>query len=204
MVRTSGRNPIGVILAGGASRRMGIDKATVELAGRPMLEWVGAALRAVTDRIVVAGPERPGLTDEMEVIDDAGRPHRGPLAGVASVLRSADPGDVVVVVGVDQPWVRRGTIEAIVARVVDRAVVPVPDGIRQTTCAAYPADLSEIASAELDAGGSLQSMLDRAAFDPVPDTELAAIGEDGRSWFSVDTAEDLARGIDRYGPPAAR
>ena len=44
--------PIGVMLAGGASSRMGTDKATVEVAGRPMSAWVLDALSAVCEDVL--------------------------------------------------------------------------------------------------------------------------------------------------------
>jgi hypothetical protein len=45
-------------------------------------------------------------------------------------------------------------------------------------------------------------MLDRTAFDPFTEADLASCGEDGRSWFSVNTPEDLAEGLGRYGTPS--
>lgn len=194
---------VGVVLAGGASRRMQTDKAVIDVAGRPMLSWVIDALESVTEEIVVAGPERPGWDDRRHV-PDTGSPHRGPLAGVVAVMEQVDPDAVLVVVGVDQPWIRVRTLQAIVGRFAQRPVVPVPDGVRQTTCAAYPADLSLVAMRELNAGGSIQSMLDRTAFDPFTEADVAACGEDGRSWFSVNTPDDLADGLIRYGAPTYR
>ncbi|MBT8207075.1 MAG: NTP transferase domain-containing protein, partial [Acidimicrobiia bacterium] len=35
---------VGLIVAGGDSTRMGVDKALVEVAGRPFLKWVADAL----------------------------------------------------------------------------------------------------------------------------------------------------------------
>ena len=203
MVGTPPGKLVGVILAGGASRRMGEDKALVEVAGRPMLAWVATALEASTDRILVAGPERAGWSD-LTFVNDAGAPQRGPLAGGAAAMPHVDQGDLVVVVGVDQPWVRTETLRSIVAKFVERPVVPVPDGVRQTTCAVYPANLARVATRELNSGGSIQSLLDRTAFDPFTESDMLDCGEDGRSWFSVNTTEDLAEGLVLYGTPSQR
>lgn len=202
MVGIASGNLVGVVLAGGAGRRMGQDKALVEVAHRPMLDWVADALAAVTARVVVSGEPRPRWADRLPFIEDTGAARRGPLAGIATVTEQVGPDALLVVVGVDQPWVRPATLRAIVDGFTDLPVVPVPDGVRQTTCAAYPSNLALVATRELNAGGSIQSMLDRTAFDPFTEADLESCGEDGRSWFSVNTPEDLTTGLDRYGAPS--
>ena len=201
MVENSNDNLVGVVLAGGASRRMGTDKALVEVAGRPMLDWVVDAVAAVTNDVVVSGEPRPHFAEHLRFVEDKGEPKRGPLAGIVAVMDHVDSDALLIVVGVDQPWVRPTTLRAIAARFTERPVVPVPDGVRQTTCAAYPANDVLVATRELNAGGSIQSMLDRTAFDPFTEADLASCREDGRSWFSVNTPEDIAEGLHRYGPP---
>jgi molybdopterin-guanine dinucleotide biosynthesis protein A len=202
MVGTETPNVVGVVLAGGASIRMGRDKALVEVAGKPMLAWVIGALEAVTPRIVIAGPERAGW-EHHAFVTDPGTPHRGPLAGITTAMAHVDRDALLIVVGVDQPWIRQATLSSIAARFTQRPVVPVPDGVRQTTCAAYPANLDLVATRELNGGGSIQSMLDRTAFDPFTEADMAMCGEDGRSWFSVNTADDLAEGLVLYGEPSS-
>ncbi len=186
---------IGVILAGGRSSRMGADKATIALAGRPMIEWVAQALEAVCDKVVVAG--RSTSVAGLTAIPDRGEGHRGPLAGIAA---SAELGSLLVV-GVDQPWVRFETIGRLIAVGGDIPVVPVDQGNRQATCAIYPAGVGEAAQDELDSGGSVQTLLDRVAFRPVAESEWRSWGEDGRSWFSANSPDDILSGLERYGPP---
>jgi molybdopterin-guanine dinucleotide biosynthesis protein A len=82
-------------------------------------------------------------------------------------------------------------------------VVPVDGGHRQTTCALYPAGLRSAAEDLLRARGSLWRLLaDRECVEITPD-EWREWGEDGRSWFSVDSRRALRLGLDRYGPPAS-
>ena len=185
----------GVILAGGRSSRMGVDKATYAVAGRAMLEWVGEALDAVAHRVVVAGRAEP--IGRYEALADPGPSHQGPLAGLVAALEAY--GDAVIVVATDQPWVRPETLRQLANRMTDLPVVPVDGGVRQTTCAVYPPTVADAARTELDQSGSLQSLLDVVAFDPVVD--WYSWGEDGRSWFSVDTPKDAEEGISRFGSP---
>jgi molybdopterin-guanine dinucleotide biosynthesis protein A len=100
--------------------------------------------------------------------------------------------------------VRAETLRRLSGLLADRPVVPVDEGERQTTCAAYPPGLGDLAREELEAGGSLQSLLDRTAFDPVVEEEWRRWGEDGRSWFSADTPVRLAEGLARFGAPSDR
>jgi molybdenum cofactor guanylyltransferase len=189
----------GVILAGGASTRMGADKAGVEVAGRTMFQWVRDRLLHVCDAVVVAG--RPEGLSGVPGLADPSPDRLGPLAGLAAALEWVDRGHVLLV-ATDQPWIREETLRALIDRAQDLAVVPVDhDGIRQTTCALYPTSMLPVALDEMYAGGSIQSTLDRTAFVPVNPDEWRSWGEDGRSWFSADTVEAVADGMSRFGDP---
>jgi molybdopterin-guanine dinucleotide biosynthesis protein A len=190
---------LGVILAGGASRRMGGlgDKALLEVAGRPMAAWVIDAISGAVDQILVAG--RAELLGIRGMADPPGE-RRGPLAGLSVALAEGRP---VLVVAVDQPWLRPITAQRLVRADADQAVVPVEEGVRQTTCAFYPPALSRLAASELAGGGSIQSLLDMSGFRPVLEEEWRGWGEDGRSWFSIDEPADIEEGLHRFGPPQA-
>ncbi|MGH9052690.1 MAG: molybdenum cofactor guanylyltransferase, partial [Acidimicrobiia bacterium] len=186
----------GAILAGGDSKRMGTDKALVEVAGIPMGERVARALAQVVEEVIVVG-RRDELAG-MRAVVDAWPGRRGPLAGLATALGVGD-GRPTVVVGVDQPFLRAATLRRLLDLAEpERAVVPVDRGARQVTCAVYPGSWREEAAHELDRGGSLRSLLERLAVREVLAQEWRTWGEDGRSWFSVDTPEVLRRGEARY------
>lgn len=186
---------IGVILAGGRSSRMRVDKATVDVAGRPMIAWVATALATACETVVVAGGSG---TDDLPLLPDALPAHRGPLAGVVTAMDNF-PREMLAVVAVDQPWLRGDTVARLGDLAGGMAAAPVDGGVRQTTCAVYPPALADLARQELAGDGSLQSLLDLASFIPV--VHWHEWGEDGRSWFSADTPDSLADGLDRFGPP---
>ena len=74
----------GVVLAGGASRRMGRPKHELKLPdGRTMLEVVTEALREVCARVVVTGDMEIGLQRVADL-----RPDQGPLGGIEAILAS--------------------------------------------------------------------------------------------------------------------
>ena len=90
------------ILAGGASRRFGQDKASLRWRGRTLLERLAdEGLRAGL-AVLVVGRARPSDwhgPDATFVEDDL--PGQGPLAALATALRHAPAG--VVLTGSDQP-----------------------------------------------------------------------------------------------------
>jgi molybdopterin-guanine dinucleotide biosynthesis protein A len=90
---------IGVILAGGASRRMGRDKAALPWGDGTLLEYMRALLLAAgVDRVVVLGKpeEADGMADET--------PYAGPVRALLDYLQSVDAGPQHVVVPVDMPY----------------------------------------------------------------------------------------------------
>lgn len=191
--------PAGVILAGGASSRMGTDKALVEIGGVPMVERVGAALEQVaTGGVYVQG--RSGTLAGYRCVPDDTPGRRGPLSGLATALRQLPAEAPLVAVGVDHPFVRADTLRGLVDRFDPvAAVVPIASGVRQVTVAVYGAGLDDLARRTLEAGGSLQDMLDGGSFIAVKEHEWRSWGEDGRSWFSVDSPADIDEGLARFG-----
>lgn len=173
---------------------MGRDKADVEIERRSMLSMVSAAIAEVVSRTVLLGPDRA----DWECWADAVHA-QGPLAGIATALERTTS-DRVLILAVDQPFVRTETLRRLCDIDSDLPVVPVDDtGTRQVTCAVYPRSISPAAADEAASGGSIQTLLDRVSFRPVAPDEWEGWGEDGRSWFSVNTNDDLKIGIRRYG-----
>ena len=188
---------VGVVLAGGRSSRMGADKARVVVGSKTMFEHVVAALGELTDTIVVAGRTEPLMG--VRSLPDIGPDFQGPLAGLATAA-TAFPSSLLVLVAVDQPWVRTETLSHLLELGGELPVVPVDEGIRQPTCAVYPSDALDHIDSELEGGGSIQSLIDRVSFRPVVSEEWIAWGEDGRSWFSADSTVDIEEGLARFGP----
>lgn len=182
---------LGVVLAGGASRRMGSDKALCDVGGRPMISWVMDALGSVADQVVVAG--RPGGWDGHPGLADPDG-IAGPLAGLAAGLERGQP---VLLVAVDQPWVRPATLTKLAS--VGETAVPVHNDTRQVTCAVYYPGVATVVKQV----GSLQELMDLAMPLEITEPVWRSWGEDGRSWFSVDRPEDVNIGLERFGLPGA-
>lgn len=82
----------GVILAGGQARRMGgQDKGLLPFAGRPLVEWVIAALAPQVTTLIISANrniDRYG-TYGFPVVTDLEQEFQGPLAGFLSAMNAA-------------------------------------------------------------------------------------------------------------------
>lgn len=141
----SGRPVTGVILAGGESRRMGTDKASLVIGDRTLV-------RRVVDRLVAAGCEpvlvlhrRPEeLTDVAVPIVADRHGGQGPLDGVITAL-SISSTSVVVTVPVDLPRFDHDDIVRLIAELENRSELDVvvavdPFGRDQHLAAAWRKD----------------------------------------------------------------
>src|SRR3954447_6439712 len=99
---------LGAVLVGGKSRRMGRDKALIEIDGRPLVERVADVLVASGCAPVVAiGPAESSA--RIEHVDDLW-PGAGPLGGVLTALSLASP---AIVVACDLPRLDVQTVNAL-------------------------------------------------------------------------------------------
>jgi molybdopterin-guanine dinucleotide biosynthesis protein A len=100
--------PIGVVLAGGESRRMGRDKAFIERGGTPAYANAATLLAPHCSHVVVSGngnyPPYAGMPDDPRF---AGC---GPLSGVLTAAQH-HPGSPLFVLGVDYPHLKPEALE---------------------------------------------------------------------------------------------
>ena len=93
----------GAILAGGESRRLGRDKATLLLGGKPLAHWVAEALApAVTELWLVTNHPQTHLALNLPLVTDL-VPFQGPLGGLATALFYARS-PWVLITSVDAPF----------------------------------------------------------------------------------------------------
>ena len=76
---------LGAVLAGGASRRFGSDKALAPLGGAPMLDHIVKTLTPQVAELAICGRS----WGKLRTLPDASAERIGPLAGLESALRYA-------------------------------------------------------------------------------------------------------------------
>lgn len=184
--------PVGALLAGGSSRRMGSDKALAVLGALPLFRWAAASLEGLPTRVQVGGAPLPGLG--WRTLRDERR-DAGPGGGIETALR-AYPGAVVVVVGVDLPFVPVELLAAAHAALEPgvEAAVPRHGGRWHPLAAAWAPDALAALTAWLDAGRrDLQGFLDSrsSAVAALEGARLRALGDPERMLMNVNTPDDL-------------
>jgi molybdopterin-guanine dinucleotide biosynthesis protein A len=108
------RGVSGVILAGGASRRMGRNKALLELEGRPLIALIVERLRPVVDEVIVVADDTACYAPFADrCVPDVYR-GVGTLGGIHAGLEAARH-ELVLVVACDMPFLKREVLDWFVA-----------------------------------------------------------------------------------------
>ena len=186
----------GAVLCGGQSRRMGTDKALVEVDGVAMVERVADALELAGCRpVVLVGGDvallerfgRPTVPDEW--------PGEGPLGGVLTALRAVGA-EGLVVAACDLPRLDATTV---------RAVIEAADAAEPSV------DVAVARTGRLEpalawwSGGALGPLTDawtegmRAVREAIGTLSAVIVDVDAAALHNVNTAADLAAAR----PPAA-
>jgi molybdopterin-guanine dinucleotide biosynthesis protein A len=181
---------IGVVLAGGASTRMGVSKATIALGGIPLAERALRPLRAAGLEVAVVAKEGDLLPALDAPVWIETRPERHPLAGILESLARAG-GRAVLVCACDLPFVTAELVARIAAG--PGTVVPEAGGRLHPLLARYDPGGAETLHDALVARSSLHQAVRDAGAAIVPEAEIARFGDPDRLLFNVNTPADLAR-----------
>lgn len=176
-----GRAAAGAVLTGGESRRMGSDKALVEVAGRPLVVHVADALwEAGCHPVWCQGGDRPALEAlGLTVVDDE-MPGAGPVVATLAALRYA--GTDVLVVACDLADITADVVRQVSGRAVDdRVRVAVADD-KHHLLARWPASTAEQLGHLVDEGvRSYRDVLSRldVVEVAVPESSVRNVNEPG-------------------------
>lgn len=181
------------VMAGGKSRRMGTDKAWLDVGdGRPIVQRVIDVARDVADEVFLVANDEKFRTLGLRVVPDR-FPDGGALGGIATGIGAATH-DRVLVIACDMPFLRADVLRYLVDQAEDvDAVVPRIGGEHETLHALYTkACLTPIERA-LEAGKM-------RVISFFPDVRVRTLGEDDlrlfdpdlRSFTNVNTPEELA------------
>ena len=193
----------GVLLCGGKSRRMGVDKASLPWGSGTFLQAAAARLDMFSEKYLSvsanANPnakngqsERKGLAPDWIVLPDK-VPDCGPIGGIYTALSTCTAGWAMVV-SCDVPKVEESLLRVLMAGRTAEAEIVYPvtsDGRMHLTCALYRKSLLPVLEQHIAAHDyRLRSLLDkcRAAIVPL-DSAQDSFLEDMLA--NINTPEDL-------------
>jgi molybdopterin-guanine dinucleotide biosynthesis protein A len=195
----SGAEAVGFVVAGGASRRMGRDKALLPWDGATLLDHALARLRQVCREVrILCGPQERyaerGVPLVVDQVLDAGA-----LGGVLSGLRTLESGTVGVFLAVDVPRVPVPVLAHLVQLCPSfDAVVPVSPSGPEPLCAVYRESCRTAIERRIASGeAKMTSFWPDVRVREVPAAELAAFGDPAILFRNVNSPEDYSGARER-------
>jgi molybdopterin-guanine dinucleotide biosynthesis protein A len=177
------------VLAGGASTRMGRDKALLELDGVPMLLRMTRLAEPHVASFAAVGPPERYASLALDVVPDHW-PGTGPLGGIATALRVSSS-EWNLVLGCDLPYLTEEWINWLIARAREssaQAVVPEWQRGIEPLAAMYRKDCEPAFSAALGRG---VRRISQALQDIVLERVTAS------HWHWIECADNLFQNVNR-------
>ena len=184
-----------LLLTGGASRRLGTDKARLVVDGERLVDRLARLLLAECTPVLEVGPGYGSLSAVREE-----PPGAGPLAAVAAGAEALDAGGhvgPVIVMAVDLPGVTAELVAWLRAHPTSASLVPVVDDVAQVLCARYSADALGRVSGLVERGKrSMHALVEVTTVHRAGIVEWGPVA-DAAAFVDVDSrAEAAAAGID--------
>lgn len=188
----------GFILTGGASSRMGRDKAVLRLGDTVFVERVSSALAPVCRAVAVVSSRHGARLEGLPVIADIFE-SSGALGGLHSALTHARS-EWVAVVSCDLPFVTTELLERLASLRDEQtdAVAPIqPDGRIQPLCALYRRAVCRETAREMLEAGEFRPrvLLERVRSRRVRFAELSDLRGSHSFFDNVNTPEDYERAL---------
>jgi molybdopterin-guanine dinucleotide biosynthesis protein A len=192
----------GVILAGGRSRRMGVaDKGLIEIAGKPMLQYVIDRFGPQVGRLIINANGDPGRFARfgLPVVADTIGGFAGPLAGILAAMRWAEahaPGSrFLATASADAPFLPADLVARFSAAVAGREgtiALAASGGNVYQVIGLWPLALADDLEDQLAAG--LRKVLHWTGRHDSITVEFPPVEIGGRTvdpFFNANTPEDL-------------
>jgi molybdopterin-guanine dinucleotide biosynthesis protein A len=187
----------GIILAGGASKRMPGDKAFMAVSGRRVLDTTIESIRGLFDQVLIVGnAER---VERLGVYEGAGvrvvaEPvsGKGPLGGILSGLILSGTEENFVL-ACDMPFIRREAVAYVLERLdgFQVAVPRTPKGL-EPMHAAYHSSCAPVIERQLEAGNlKVTDFFREVRVEYIPWEELLRFDPTGRLLMNINEPEDM-------------
>ena len=195
------------IIAGGQSRRMGQDKAFVELGGKTLIEQViaGSADLGQSETILITNKRADYQHLSLPMYPDA-LPDKGSLGGIYTALLRAKT-DWVLALACDMPFIKTDLLRFMITQINDDLdiVVPRVDGYPQGLHAMYRKTCIAPISEQLAANRlKIIRFYGQMRLRYLDESDYAPFDSVGRSFTNLNTPEELAEAQARFQYPTQR
>jgi len=181
------RQVAGVLLTGGASRRMGSPKSRLLVNGETLAKRSARVLSAVCDPVIEVGPSVSGLPAVQE-----DPPGAGPLVAVLAGVGALGNPRTVIVLACDLPFIDPALLRLLMEWPGTGTVIPVVGGRYQYACARYGSTALDEAPRALQSGASSLRSLASADCSYLTEEEWGGVVT-ADVFTDVDTPDDLRR-----------
>jgi molybdopterin-guanine dinucleotide biosynthesis protein A len=185
-----------VILAGGLNTRFGgRAKTLTRLGGTRLLDRIYSILRPrFQDLILVTNTPADYLKWNLTIVSDI-YPERSSLTGIHAGLFHAQNPHAFVVAG-DTPFLNPGVVQLLLGRIDPQAdlILPVISLGNEPMCAIYSRKSLHAMEKQLERKRyKIMQVFRRDRIKPVTEKPLRQVDPELRSFFNINTPEDLAR-----------
>lgn len=201
----------GVILAGGASRRMGQNKALLELEGRPLIEVVAERLRPVVDELIVVADDVERYAPYGDRCVPDVYPGVGTLGGIHAGLSAASH-DLALIVACDMPFLNPAVLSWFVDTAsrtngtgpADLVILKHEEGV-EPLHAVYRKSCLPVIQATIESGERCAfAFYDEIRVRYVHPSEVAPLDPDFLSFRNINTPDQWLSALHQWHSPCPR
>lgn len=196
-----------IVLCGGESKRMGVDKATLPFGTELLVQRAVRQLHEFLEPVAVVAATNqtlPSLAESTLLARDR-RPGQGPLEGLLAGMKViADRADAVFVTSCDAPFLEPAFVRYLFDVLGDHDVaVPVEDGRFHPLAAVYRTSLIErIEHLLAQDCRRLRAVFDASRTLTVPVEQIARVAPELRTLLNLNCPEDYLDALAIAGLPA--
>jgi molybdopterin-guanine dinucleotide biosynthesis protein A len=180
------------VLAGGASRRMGVPKAALPYGRTTLLAHQAERLSEIFEAVFIVAKEAPGPdAGPARLVFDTSAV-RAPIHGLVRALEEVS--DRVFILAVDLPVVSAEVLRAIAQRSLASpapAILPWADGRLQPLAAVWRSSVLPVARRRITRDDlSLHGLAEEVGAEVFPEESWRAIDPSGNSFANLNTIEE--------------
>jgi molybdopterin-guanine dinucleotide biosynthesis protein A len=187
----------GYVMAGGASRRFGPDKALVQFGGQTLLARTYALVAAAASTVRVVAPAGRYGDQGVSLLKDRW-PDEGPLGGIITALRTTAESragyEWNLILSCDMPFLTREWLSYLVERALasgDEVVVPRSDHGLEPLCACWRTSAVDSLQRVFDARmRKVTDAMKQLRMEILDETHWKRFDSAGRLFWNMNTPQD--------------